>query len=140
PLVERIQAPEGKLLMLRPPRQWTALPDAAFRDIYEVTEFKLPDIATRYRDGELKTKIRVAPSLRPGGTPEGAELWVLRDNAVEELNRFVQNADDQILNRLSFAVGGKAGQEMVVIRVRQSKLPPPVLVLKAVGYRPYLKI
>ena len=48
--------------MLRPPRQWTALPDAAFRDIYEVTEFKLPDVATRFprRQGLLEILERSA--------------------------------------------------------------------------------
>src|SRR5205807_1457947 len=71
---------------------------------------------------------------------EGGELWVLRDHPIEELNRFVQNADDQLLNRLAFAVGEHAGQTTIVVRTLQSKLPPPVLVFKAMAYRPFLKL
>ncbi len=140
PLAAGIKAPEGKILLLRPPRQWTVLDDSPFRDVYEVLEFKLPTSPAQFRDAELKGRIRVSLSLRSGGSPEGAELWVLRDNAVEELNRFVQNADDQILNRLRFAVAQLGGQEIVVVRVAHSRLPPPVLVLPAIGYRPYLKL
>jgi hypothetical protein len=140
PLAEHVKPPEGKLLLLRPPRQWTLLNDGTFRDIYEVLEFPLADAPVRWQEGKLGMKMRVAPTLKPGGPPEGAELWVLRDNPVEELNRFVQNADDQMLNRLAFAVGEKGDRKTIVLRVRQSKLPPPVIVLKAEGYRPYLKL
>ncbi len=137
PLVEQIKPPEGKILLMRPPRVWTLLDDGPFRDIYEVLEFPLADAPARWREVPLGHKIKVTPTLKPGGSPDGAELWVLRDNPVEELNRFVQNADGQILHRLAFAVGEKDGEQTIVLRVRPSKLPPPVVVLKSVGYRPY---
>ena len=140
PLAARIKVPEGKVFLLRPPRHWTVLDDAPFRDVYEVLDFALPAAPVRLRDTEMRDRIRVPLSLRPGGTPEGAELWVLRDHAVEELNRFVQNADDQLVNRLRFAVARRGENEIVVVRVGHSKLPPPVLVLPGVGYRPYLKL
>ncbi len=140
PLAGNLKAPAGKLLLLRPPRQWMVLDDTAFRDVYEVLEFSLPAAPAACHDGELTERIRVSLSLRAGGAAEGAELWVLRDNAIEELNRFVQNADDQVLNRLRFAVARQGDAEIVVVRVAQSKLPPPVLVLPGIGYRPYLKL
>ena len=93
-----------------------------------------------FEEGSLAEQVRVSPTLRSGGSPDGAELWVLRDNAVAELNRFVQNADDQLLQRLNFAVGSAGEQTTIVLRIRQSKLPPPVLVLPAIGYKPYLKL
>ncbi len=140
PFVEQIRPPEGKILLLQPPRSWTLLDDGSFRDIYEVLEFPLADAPVRWHDGQLRQKMKVTPTLKPGGSPDGAELWVLRDDPIEELNRFVQNADDQMLHRLAFAVGEKDGQKTIVLRVRPSKLPPPVVVLKAIGYRPYLKL
>jgi hypothetical protein len=45
-----------------------------------------------------------------------------------------------MLHRLAFAVGEKGGQTTIVLRVRQSKLAPPELVLKAQGYKHYLKL
>ncbi|HEY7429038.1 MAG TPA: hypothetical protein VH682_32705 [Gemmataceae bacterium] len=140
PLASSIRPPKGKLLLLRPPRLWTLIPEAPFRDVYEIVEFQLPDGATRWRDSPLSTRLRIAPRLRQAGPTDGAELWVLRGEAIDELNRFVQNAEDQLLARLAFAVGANDGQSIVVLRVRQSKLPPPVLILPAEAYNSYLRI
>lgn len=140
PLMANIRPPRGKLLLLRQPRLWTLIPETPFRDVYEVIEFQLPDGSTQWRDEPLQARLRVAPRLRQAGPADGAELWVLRGEATDELNRFVQNAEDQLLGRLSFAVGEKNGQKIVVLRVRPSKLPPPVVLLPAEAYRSYLKL
>ncbi|HEY7311506.1 MAG TPA: hypothetical protein VH643_19240 [Gemmataceae bacterium] len=140
PMAASIRPPKGKLLLLRPPRLWTLISDTPFRDVYEIVEFQLPDGVTRWRDGPLKTRLRVAPRLRQAGAADGAELWVLRGEAIDELNRFVQNAEDHLLTRLAFAVGEKHGESIVVLRVRQSKLPPPVVILPAEAYKSYLKL
>jgi hypothetical protein len=140
PLAEKIKPPKGKLLLLRPPRQWTVIDDAPFRDVYEVLEFSLPDTASRWHDGKLEGRLAVKLSLKPGGSPDNPELWILQDDPVAELNRFVQNNDDQLLGRLAFAVGENGDNKTIVVRVRQSKQPPPQLVLNAVGYRHHLKL
>jgi hypothetical protein len=140
PLAERVKPPAGRLLLLRPPRQWTLLADAPFRDVYEVLQFQVPDGTTSWQEGQLHNRLQVRLSLRPGGSPDNPELWVLGGDAVEELNRFVQNSDDQMLSRLAFAVGGQGDRKTIVVRVRQSRQPPPQLVLQAVGYRAHLKL
>ncbi len=140
PLAEKIKPPRGKLLLLRPPRQWTVIDDAAFRDVYEVLEFTLPETASRWHDGKLAGRLAVKLSLKPGGSPDNPELWVLQGDPVAELNRFVQNNDDQLLARLAFAVGENGEKKTIVVRIRQSKQPPPQLVLNAVGYRHHLKL
>ncbi|HZV05380.1 MAG TPA: hypothetical protein VE999_09880 [Gemmataceae bacterium] len=140
PLADSIKPPKGKILLLRPPRHWLMVPDAPFRDIYEIVEFQIPDRPVRWKDSSLPHRLTVTPRLRPAGPTDGAELWVLRGEAIDELNRFVQNAEDQLLGRLAFAVGEKNGQTIVVLRVRQSKLPPPVLVLPAEAYKSHLKL
>ncbi|MHB1426087.1 MAG: hypothetical protein ACYC3I_23230 [Gemmataceae bacterium] len=140
PLEAHIKPPEAKILLLRPPRQWLLLPDAPFRDIHEIVEFQLPSDSTRWQDRPLPHRLTVTPRLRQAGSADGAELWVLRGEAIDELNRFVQNAEDQLLGRLAFAIGEKNGQTIVVLRMRQSKLPPPVLVLPAETYKSHLKL
>jgi hypothetical protein len=139
-LAEHVKPPDGKLLLLQPPRCWTVLDNEPFRDVYDVLEFTVPDAPSPWADAPTTQRIRVTPTLAPGGPADGAELWVLGDGGVEELNRFVQNADDQLLHRLAFAVGEGNGKTTVVVRVRQSKLAPPVLVLKAEPYKQYLKL
>jgi hypothetical protein len=142
PLVERLQVPAGKLLLMRPPRQWTFLDDAPFRDIYEILDFTLPEAPVHWRDGELDRRLTVPLRLVPGSSTAGAELWVLRERAIEQLDSLVSAEDDRLLARLAFAVvPGKEGCEpIVVLRVRPSKLAPPVLVLDAVGFRSYQKM
>lgn len=140
PLAAAIRSPTGKILLLRAPRQWTLLPEAPFRDVYEIIEFQLPDSTTHWQDSPISTRLTVAPRLRQAGPADGAELWVLRGAAIDELNRFVQNAEDTLLARLAFAVGEKDGQTIVVLRVRPSKQPPPVVMLPAEAYRGYLKL
>jgi hypothetical protein len=139
PLAAHVKPPDGKLLLLQPPRRWTLLDDAPFRDVYDILEFTLPAAPAPRADAPPQARIRVTPTLSPGGPTDGAELWVLRDG-VEELNRFVQNADDHLLGRLAFAVGERDGRTTVVVRVRQSRQTPPVLVLRADAYKQYLKL
>jgi hypothetical protein len=141
PLVGQVKAPAGKLYFLRPPRQWSLVDEAQFRDVYEITEFPLPAGKVPWKDAKFEKKLKVTPSLKPGGPPEGAEFWVLRGDPVAELNRFVQNADDNLLQRLAFSVGELDGKKTIVVRVRQSKQQPPVLVFNnALAYKHYLKL
>ena len=142
PLVEQLRVPAGRLLLLQPPRRWTLVEEAPFKDVYEITEFPLPQTPVSLKDSsQALPRIQVTPTLRSGGTPEGAELWELRDDPVNELNRFVQNAHDELLQRLAFAVGQRGSQTVILLRARQSKLTPPVLVLPgALGYKPFLKL
>jgi cellulose synthase operon protein C len=140
PLVDRIQPPAGKMILLRAPRRWTVLDEGTFRDIYEVLEFPLPKAAADWRPAELDRRISVPLRLARGGVAEAAELWVLRDRGEEQLDALVRNADDRLLGRLAFAVGQLDGATVVVLRARPSKQPPPVLVLEGVGFRSYLKL
>jgi cellulose synthase operon protein C len=140
PLAEHINPPAGKLLLLQLPRLWTLLDETPFRDVYEVLEFTLPAAPAPLSDAPPGQRIRVSPILKSGGTADGAELWVLRNGGVEELNRFVQNSDDRLLHRLAFAVGEADGRTTVVVRVRQSRQSAPVLVMNAEPYKPYLKL
>jgi hypothetical protein len=140
PLGANIKPPKGKLLLLRRPRQWQTVADAPFHDIYQIVEFQIPDLPMHWKDRPLPHRLTVTPRLRQAGSAEGAELWVLRGEGIDELNRFVQNAEDQLLHRLSFAVGNKDGRAVVVLRARQSKQAPPILVLPAEPYKSYLKL
>jgi hypothetical protein len=140
PLGEHFKPSAGKLLLMSPPRRWTFLDEAPFRDIYEVLDFQLPGVPVAWRESKLTERLTVPLRLTQGGGSEPAELWVLRDEGIAQLDNLVQSADDALLTRLSLAVGSRGGDLIIVLRLRPSKQPPPVLVLNAVGYRPYLKL
>src|SRR5262249_34848619 len=124
PLAEQIQPPPGKLLLIQPPRQWTFLDEAKFRDIYEILEFALPDAPACWQSTDLARRLSVSLRLARGGSADPAELWVLRERGIEQLDNLVSTADDRLLSRLAFAVGVKDGVTTVVLRVRPSKLAP----------------
>jgi hypothetical protein len=145
-LLDRLRPPPGQVVLMGPPRRWEFVAEGPFRDIYEALEFRLPAAEVRRRDVPQPGRITVPLRLARGGASEAAELWVVRDRAVEQLDELVRHADDRLIARLAFAVaeseseGKGEGGPTVVIRARPSKQAPPVLVLDGVGYRPYLRL
>ena len=103
-------------------------------------EFALPDAGVSWRDQPLAAKISIALSLKAGGPLSGTQLWVLRDDPIAELNRFVQNANEKLLTSLAFAVGEKDDRKTIVLRALYSKAAPPELVLNATAYRSHLRL
>jgi hypothetical protein len=140
-LVEYLKPTAGKFLLLRPPREWVFLDEGPFRDIYEILDFALPEAKVAWSEAEAGPRLKVPLRLAAGGATEAPELWVLREQAFEQIDTLVKTADDHLLSRLAFAVGEHEGQKSIVLRVRPSKQAPPVLVLPdAVSFRPYLKL
>lgn len=140
PLAEQLQPPAGELLLLRPPRQWMVLAEGKFRDIYDAIEFRLPDVSVAWQPGELPSRLIVPLRLARGSASEAAELWVLRENGLEQLDALVHEADNHLLARLAFANAQHKDHSVLVLRVRPSRQTPPILVLQGVGFRPYLKL
>ena len=140
PLGRRLKLPAGKTLLLRAPREWELIEDGRFQDVYSVLEFALPDAPAVWQPVESQTKIRVPLRLAPSDSTEPAELWVLKGNALAQVEQFVQSADEALLARLSFAIGTEGDEATVVLRARPGKSGPPVLVLDGTDYRPVLKL
>ncbi|MFK8113490.1 MAG: hypothetical protein AB8B91_14895 [Rubripirellula sp.] len=143
PMGSRLNPPAGKWLLITADNQWRFLQEGAFRDVYDVLEFQLPDSPTDFQDQEPTERIRVPLQLTDGGNEESAELWVLTGNAMQQVENLVRRSDNDLIHRLAFAVAGTSGDAAdptVIIRVRPSKKSPPVLVLDGVQHRTYLKI
>jgi cellulose synthase operon protein C len=140
-LVEYLKPKPGKVLFLRPDRQWEFFDEGPFRDIYEILDFTLPDATVGWTPTDPGPRLKVPLRLAPAGGNEPAEMWVLRHSAFDQVDALVRNADNHLLNRLAFAVGEHQGEKSIVLRVRPSKQAPPVLVLPdAVSFRPFLKL
>src|SRR5262249_19692422 len=86
PLVQQIQPPPCKPLLMRPPRQWTMIGEAPFHDIYEILEFALPDAPVAWDETEPAARVAVPLRLARSGSTDAAELWVLRDRGVGQLD------------------------------------------------------
>ena len=93
-----------------------------------------------WEEKELDSRITVPLRLTTASSTDSAELWVLHEEAQKQVEDLVRHADDQLIGRLAFAIGSIDERTVVVLRVRPSKLPPPVLVLRGAAYQPYLKL
>jgi len=141
PLGAKVTPPAGKWLLIKPNHSWLFIEESPFRDIYESTEFSLPNVETGWVDQPLESKINVPLSLTRGSSSEPAEMWVLRKNGLAQIEKIVNESNDQLLKRLAFAVCQTDGEEpCVVLRVRPSKKMPPVLVLDGISLRAYMGI
>jgi FtsH ternary system domain X7 len=148
PLANRIQLPAGKWLLLRSPRHWELLEEGPFHDVYQAVEFQLPTTASAWNDQPLANRITVPLRLTSMAKTDSAELWVLEENAWQQIEQLVAHSDNELINRLAFAVvdpqlgqaSSLSNEAVVILRVRPSKLPPPVLILQGVACRSYLNL
>ncbi len=141
PLAGRIKPADGQVLLLRPEREWSIVQDGPFQDVYEVLDFKLPATSVEWHTSQPKGKLSVSLRLVPGNAAEVAEMWVLSENAVDQLDVFVRDADQRLMARLLFAVIEDGERKSIVLKTRPSKLSPPVLSLeKAQGFKPFWKL
>ena len=122
---------------MQPPRTWSFLDDAPFQDIYDNLDLRCQP-RRFWRTGELKQRIVMPLRLAPGGSVTGAEMWILRERAIAQLDELVAGATDQLISRLSFAVTEpmEGSEPIIVLRVRPSKVAPPALVLDATEFAP----
>lgn len=143
PLAEQIQPGEGTFALLGFPREWTAIAEGKFHDIYEALRFTIPGQPLRWDADQLDEKLKVRLRLVRGGSEDSAEFWVLNESGVSQLEELARSADDRLISRLAFAVGtspNDAGQRTVIVKVRPGKEPPPVLVLDGIACRSYLRL
>jgi hypothetical protein len=166
PLAEKIKPAARQLLLLRPERDWTVVEDGPFQDIYESLDFQLPTAPVEWQQSQLKGKLAVPLRFVPGNAADVAELWVLTEDGVDQLDALVRDADDRLMSRLSFAVAVKKGSGVfsasdsmelgagtqkrlptpfspptIILKTRPSRLDPPVLPLaKAIAFKPYWKL
>ena len=142
PLAAQLRVADEQMLLIRAPRKWLYLDDAPFQDVYDIMQFKLPASPVGWTEAKSPKKMTVPLRLTASTTTDTPELWVLRDNAVEQLDALVRDSDDKLVQRLMFAVATDAkGTRTVVLRVRPSKLTVPVLTLdNALPFKPYWKL
>ena len=114
PLLKQLQPPPGQLVLMRPPRSWQFVEEGPFRDIYTLLDFTLPHAVAALHEVPQEQRLRVPLRLAAGGAHDVAELWVLRERGLEQIDDLVRGADDLLLSRLSFAVPARATRRQTV--------------------------
>lgn len=136
PLVNQIHVPAGKLLFLRPPRNWQWRDEAAFHQ--HVAHENIQPVTATIVTGRLPT-IPIPLRLAPLDDSAPAEMWLIRSDAFRWLEQFLQGIDEHTLLRFTCAIAGSNGEPALILRVR-GKGPAPILVEAPLGFRPLLKL
>ncbi|WP_020468231.1 hypothetical protein [Zavarzinella formosa] len=142
PLLGQLKPPAGQHILMRAGRGWTVTDDAPYADIYEALDVVLPENPVEWQESTLKGKLVVPLRLVPGNAADLPDFWVVTEDAVNQLDALVRNADDRLMQRLAFAIASNEnGPPTIVLKTRPSKLQPPALPLdNAIGFKPFWKL
>lgn len=139
PYADRIDVPAGQMLLLRSEYDWETIADGPYRDIAELLDIAVPPALVSTNE-PWPEPIIVPLKPAASASTEPASLWVLRQDATQQMDAFVQSADARVLSQLSFAITEANGERNVILRLRPTRLPPPVVTLVAETYRPWLRL
>lgn len=142
-LIPRGRAARGRQVAPAP-AAWLRAPDGPWLDLQAVSDVSLPALSswqatTPTRRLAVELRLVRAPIKRP------ADLWVLRERALEQIEELVNTVPDEVVARLRFAVIEPSGPQgeadtCVVLRARRSAKGPPALDLDAEAYVPAAQI
>src|SRR5262245_3253815 len=101
-LAHLVQPPADQLAMIRAPARWSWLSDEPFER--EIGEFRLMERRSRFVEGGGLNPIALPLRLVEGGAPEPAELWLLRERPVEQLQELARQSGQAFLERFRWAL------------------------------------
>jgi hypothetical protein len=157
PQAPRLEGEPGQLVLIPgparatkgqqnpPPRPWLRVPDGPWVELHTVTTVALPR-ATAWTPSKPSKRLSVELRLVRAPHRRDADLWVVRERAIEQLEELVRTVPDEIVARLRVATveqrdpASGGSKTMVVLRARRSSKGPPALDLQAEAYVPAQQI
>ncbi|ATB37124.1 hypothetical protein CYFUS_002545 [Cystobacter fuscus] len=136
PMAQALRASPGTLLLLPGEGRWMTAPDGPWLDLYQLVDLPLPQPAEDWVPRPVPGRLSVPLRLRQAARVEPASLWVLRENAVAQVESLVHSLPEALLAQLRFAVSGPPEAPHVVLRARPGREKPPELGLSATAYAP----
>lgn len=118
PLVDRITVAEGELLLVGADG-WLHLGAAGWDDVDKLIDLVLPATRSALVPEPLTAKLEVALRLTRTGTTRPAALWVVRDDAVAQLEKILVDLPSDVVDALLFATGRVGDADVVVLRARE---------------------
>ncbi|GHG72657.1 hypothetical protein [Comamonas sp. JC664] len=136
PLARTLQAPTGTLLLIHGQGPWLTAPDGPWTDLYQHTDLRLPAPGEDWTPTPAPGRLTVPLRLTRAARTEPASLWVLRENALTQVESLVHTLPEPLLAQLRFAVSGPPDAPCIVLRARTGRERPPELGLSGMAYAP----
>lgn len=136
PLARTLQTAPGTLLLIPGEGPWLTAPDGPWTDLYQLTDLRLPQPAEEWEAQASPGRLSVPLRLTRAARTEPASLWVLRENALAQVESLVHTLPEALLAQLRFAVAGPPDAPCIVLRARPGRERPPELGLAGMAYAP----
>jgi hypothetical protein len=136
PLARTLQPSPRTLLLISGSGPWLTAADGPWTDLYQLTDLRLPEPAHDWEPQPAPGRLSVPLRLTRAARTEPASLWVLRDNAVAQVESLVHTLPEALLAQLRFAVAGPPESPCIVLRARPGRERPPELGLSGMAYAP----
>ena len=149
----KLQPKSEQMLLIHSSREWRFVLRGPYQDLYELLEVQLPDQPTLELRPEPPEKLIVPLKLKLGSDRSETELWVLFENARDQLNAFIESASEEVIARLQFAVvtptnsssqqsssKTTSDSETILLRLRPGPGTPPVLPISALECHAYMQL
>ena len=140
PLKERIFAPAEQVVLIPRHGPWITIDNGPWTDIYRLIDFRLPEQELDRRAIPPPRRLEVPLRLVRASRSDPPTLWVVKDDAIEHIDRLVHTLPNDVLDRLLFAVAEGEAEPVVIIRARASRRGPPEIDLPGEAYLPLLTI
>jgi hypothetical protein len=136
PLAEHITAPEDALVLVAADG-WRVVEEGVFEAIDQIIDVRLPGSVQALAQRELGVRLEIPLRLSRTGVTRPPALWVVRTDALAQVERMMADVPADVVDRLLFAVGAlEEAEEAVVLRARAGA-PPMELSLHAERYAPH---
>ncbi|MBZ4415819.1 hypothetical protein [Myxococcus sp. RHSTA-1-4] len=136
PLARTLQPAPRTLLLITGEGPWLTASDGPWTDLYQLTDLRLPEPAEDWEPVPAPGRLSVPLRLTRAARTEPASLWVLRENAVAQVESLVHTLPEALLAQLRFAVAGPPESPCIVLRARPGRERPPELGLSGMAYAP----
>ncbi|MCA9669535.1 MAG: hypothetical protein KC503_28265 [Myxococcales bacterium] len=144
PLVEHVQRGSAPLLLITAEGHFVPLEELSFQGLYQLIDVAPPRGDARHAPLPPPPRVQVTLTLVPRAREALPTLWVIRERAIESVERLIERLPEAELSKLLFAAtssaGGDSGEPTVLLRVRPGRGSPPVLDLPGEAFAPWLEI
>lgn len=133
PFAEQLRANQQAMLLINNKDGWRTIADKDWMNLDKAIEFMVPGARDKLVSVPMPPRRKV-PLRLSNGRRETPSLWVLRDRAVESIDKLLAYLPEDIVGRLTFAVCGD--QPTIILRSRTGRHAAPDLSLSAEEYAP----
>lgn len=123
PLARLLRPAGGSLLLVSSgpggQSRFATIAEGEFADIYTLIDLAVPDVETKMLQSVLEPpRLAVTLRLARAASSEAPSLWVIRENAVQKLEKLLASLPEEVTRGLLFATCNDGGETIIVVRTR----------------------